>query len=847
MKDRPSSSWIYPAATGDPGRDRNARSLQFAFLLAVVGIASLMVIDGIRGYRGDLPVMASAAVGLLAAAAINRLGKWEWAARTAALLMLAMIVALIHQARDGLRSHSMILFPGLLLLSVMVLDRAFYVAVAGLVLAAVTALGIAEMRGLWRMPPVRTPTDYASILTVDVMLLFIAAIGSRISRDNQRNVSDLRASIHQLGEAYRDLSHEAERYASLIELAVDAIFLLDGDGRIVDVNRQACVLTGLARDALIGASLPALLSPAEPGADPLPLDAIAAGAGTRSECRIARPDGSWVEAELRSGLMPGGHIQCFCRDMGERKRAEEALRQSQQQYLTLAKCIPDVIWSMDLDGHFTYVSPSVERTHGWTVEEALRLHRGAMTTPAQAAKDDLLLRQELERAASPDYDRNRVMTFESEQLRRDGTTFWTEISASFLWSEDGKILGLTGVSRDIRDRKRAEVEREKLWAQLAQAQKMESVGRLAGGVAHDFNNLLTVINGYSRMALNRLAEGNPLRAQLDQIYKAGERAAGLTRQLLAFSRKQVLQPRKLNLNGVVEDMRKMLERLMGEDVEVRLALGQETPAINADLHQFEQVIMNLAVNARDAMPRGGRLLLETGLVERDAGDAAAHPESQPGSYAVLTVRDTGVGIDEQTRLKIFEPFFTTKGPGKGTGLGLSMVQGIVAQSGGYVDVTSEPGRGTAFHIYLPAAEGVSAEREPPAGLSPSRGKETILLAEDQGEVRNFAAAVLEECGYRVIPAASADEAEKACAREAGPIHLVLTDVVMPGTSGREMIPRLKKTRPGIKVIFMSGYTDDVIAHHGVLEEGSYFLQKPFAPEELMEKVREALDASTQER
>jgi CheY-like chemotaxis protein len=367
---------------------------------------------------------------------------------------------------------------------------------------------------------------------------------------------------------------------------------------------------------------------------------------------------------------------------------------------------------------------------------------------------------------------------------------------------------------------------------------MESVGRLAGGVAHDFNNLLTVINGYSQMLLSALKAGDPFRDSLDEIHKAGERAAGLTRQLLAFSRKQVLEPRRLNVNRVVAEMRSMLERLVGEDIEVRVALRAEGGTICADPHQLEQVVMNLVVNARDAMPGVGKLLVETANVEWDESYTRSHLEARVGRYVMLAISDTGAGMDEETSNRIFEPFFTTKGVGKGTGLGLSMVQGIVTQSGGYVDVYSEKGKGTTFKIYLPAVAEEAADAERPAAVPAVGGKETVLVVEDQTEVRKYAVAVLKGYGYRVIPAENAGEALLLCERER--IDLVVTDVIMPNVSGRELAERLEKLQPGIKVLFMSGYTDTVIEHHGVLEDGAKFIQKPFSPEELAGKVRAVL-------
>jgi len=387
-------------------------------------------------------------------------------------------------------------------------------------------------------------------------------------------------------------------------------------------------------------------------------------------------------------------------------------------------------------------------------------------------------------------------------------------------------------------------ERKLMEAQFHQAQKMESIGRLAGGVAHDFNNLLTVINGYSQLLLKGLKADDPLRHGLDQIYKAGERAAGLTRQLLAFSRKQILELRQLDFNRVVKDMHPMLERMMGEDIDVQVALHAERSMVRADLHQLEQVVMNLVVNARDAMPGVGKLLIETSNVERDQGYAEAHAGARVGSFVMLTVSDTGAGMDEETKKKIFEPFFTTKEVGKGTGLGLSMVQGVVAQSGGHIEVDSQKGKGTSFRIFLPALEEAVAASFSSATVPVLGGRESVLVVEDEPEVRKYAVAVLKGYGYRVIAAANPGEALLVCESER--VDLVLTDVVMPFLGGRELANRLETLQPGIKVLFMSGYTDDAIVHRGVQDESARFIQKPFTPEELARRVRSVLESPVDE-
>jgi PAS domain S-box-containing protein len=432
--------------------------------------------------------------------------------------------------------------------------------------------------------------------------------------------------------------------------------------------------------------------------------------------------------------------------------------------------------------------------------------------------------------------------FEWMHARLDGTPFPTEVGLNTL--ELGSTKLLQAIIRDVSERMRIEEERKKLHEQLIQAQRMESIGRLAGGVAHDFNNLLTVINGYSRLLLDTMSSGDPSRERLEQINRAGERAAGVTSQLLAFSRKQILQPRVLDCNRIIQEMQSMLTLLLGEDIELCVRFHEESPLVFVDPQLLEQLIMNLAVNARDAMPQGGKLLIETDVVECPENGAQSHPGGQVGPYVMLAMTDGGIGMDEETRRHIFEPFFTTKPVGKGTGLGLSMVHGFVEQSGGYIEVSSEPGRGTTFRTYLPrVGESPDAGGESEGIPVPTMGKqETVLVVEDQAEVRRFTTDSLRLYGYRVIPAESASEALALCEQERGGIDLVLTDVVMPNLGGTQLADLLAKHWPGIKVLFMSGHADDAIMHHGALQEGAELIQKPFGPDQLAIRVRKMLAA-----
>ncbi|HFE62810.1 MAG TPA: response regulator, partial [Caldithrix sp.] len=419
--------------------------------------------------------------------------------------------------------------------------------------------------------------------------------------------------------------------------------------------------------------------------------------------------------------------------------------------------------------------------------------------------------------------------------RKDGSTYFEDAIIAPVKDESGKIINYAGMKRDI-------TREKKLEDQLRQAQKMEAIGRLAGGVAHDFNNLLTVINGYSELLLRKLEPAAPFHKEITQISKAGERASHLTDQLLAFSRRQVIQPKVLNLNLVVADSVKMLRRLIGEDIDLATVLDPDLGNVKVDPGQMEQIILNLAVNARDAMPQGGKLTIETSNFEIDDRYLKEHVEIQKGWYVMLAVSDTGIGMSKEIQNHIFEPFFTTKEHGKGTGLGLSTVYGIVKQNNGYVWVYSEPGEGTTFKIYLPVIkEAVSVSNEPDISLDALRGEETVLLVEDERNVRRLAKRILSENGYSVLEAEDGFQALQVSRKHKGKIHLLLTDVVMPSMSGKELAEKMEILYRGIKVVCFSGYTDNAIMYHRVLEPGTAFIQKPFTPLHLLKKIREVLD------
>jgi PAS domain S-box-containing protein len=520
-------------------------------------------------------------------------------------------------------------------------------------------------------------------------------------------------------------------------------------------------------------------------------------------------------------------------EVDERRRAEQALRASEER-LELALRGADLsLWDWNIQTGDVVINERWMEKLGYHPEE-IPPHIEAWTQLIHP--DDLpdmlhMLHTHLD---------NRTPFYEAECRMRakSGAWRWVFVRGQVVARDtDGTPLRATGTHLDITESKRLE-------QQFLQAQRLEAVGRLAGGIAHDFNNLLTVIMGYSEIVLSRLEHEHRSRALVEEIRKAGQRAVTLTRQLLAFSRRQVLAPVVLDLNTVVTEMDKMLHRLIGEDIELSLVLDPALRRVKVDPGQMEQIIMNLVVNARDAMPEGGKLTIATGNVDLDAAYAQAYPEVLPGPYTMLAVIDTGCGMDATTQARLFEPFFTTKEPGKGTGLGLATVFGIIKQSGGHIEVSSEPGQGTTFKVYLPHAE----DTQPGPAIHPSdldvslQGVETVLLVEDEAQIRSLACAVLQRAGYTVLDASNGLEALQVCARHQGPIHLLITDVIMPGMSGRQLGDQLISLQPTMKVLFISGYTDDALARHGVLEPGTVLLQKPFTPVALAHKVREVLDA-----
>ncbi len=520
-----------------------------------------------------------------------------------------------------------------------------------------------------------------------------------------------------------------------------------------------------------------------------------------------------------------------CEDITEHMRFEETLRESEERYRTLFEGSRDAVYITTQEGRFVDFNQSFLDLFVYDKEELAALH--AQETYAHP-EDRHKFQQEIEK-------KGFVSDYEVKLQKKDKKEMDCLLTASVRRDNDGTILGYQGILRDITERKRAEQEMKTLEEQLRQSQKMEAIGRLAGGIAHDFNNMLTIIKGYSQLSLSELKEDHPLRENLEGIQKATDRATGLIRKILAFSRRQVMEMNVLDLNILLIDLDKLLRRIIGEDIELVTVLAEDLGRVKVDPGQIEQVILNLAVNAKDAMLNGGKLTIETANAQLDEAYARSHIAVIPGRYVMFSMSDTGVGMSPDVRERIFEPFFTTKDKDKGTGLGLSTVYGIVKQSGGNIWVYSELNQGTTFKIYLPREEEPLEEiREKRVEEELPYGSETVLVVEDEEELRKLAVQILQKQGYKVLEAPQGDEALLISQKYEGPIHLLITDVVMPGMSGRDLSERLTPLRPEIKTLYMSGHTNSAIIHHGVLEPGVNLLQKPFTPEALVRKVHGVL-------
>ncbi len=695
-----------------------------------------------------------------------------------------------------------------------------------------------------------------------------------------RAAEDLEAEVLERIRADSALRESEESLATTLNSIGDAVIATDIDGRITRMNPVAEDLTGWELFEARGRALSdvfrivneetraAVESPAEQVLRDGLVIGIANHAILLSRNGVARPiTDSGAPIRDAHGRLRG--VVLVFRDRTEERQAEQTLRDSEARKSAILDAALDSIISMDHTGAITEFNPAAERTFGYSRADAIGRSLAELLIPASLRQKHLDgLRRYLATGTGPILGRR----IEIQAIRAGGLEFPVELTVvptrsdgpptftayirdiserqrtaqALQLSEDAGARAARVAEQQSAHRERAEAALRRTEEQLRQSQKMEAIGTLSGSIAHDFNNLLSVILGYSALLIQDLQAADPIRADLEQIVRAGKRANDLTRQLLAFSRQQVLEPKVINLKDSIPGMIKMLSRIIGEHIELAFLAPMTLGTVYVDPGQIEQVLLNLILNARDAMPQGGKLTIETADIELDRAYADQHLDIEPGRYVMLSVSDTGAGMDRTTLARIFEPFFTTKEKGKGSGLGLSTVFGIVKQSGGSIWAYSEPGEGATFKIYLPYAGGnVGLSTHPLPLPSTVRGSETVLLVEDDEQVRGLACTILRRHGYHVLEATTGGDALLICEQYRAKIHVLLTDVVMPRMSGRQLWERLAPLRPTMKVIFMSGYTDDAIVHHGVSSAELAFVQKPLLPAVLLAKLRSVLDAKVE--
>ncbi len=643
--------------------------------------------------------------------------------------------------------------------------------------------------------------------------------------------------ITERNRAEQLIIESEEKYRTIVETANEGIWLTDLEQRTTYVNRQMAEMLGYTIEEMQGRPIFDFVFDEDLPAAKSRFEQYSKGKSEIGEFRLRRKDGSEIITLYNTTPRKNqdGEVVGFLSmrsDITERKKAESELQYAEAKYRSLVESSPAIVYLAEPFPPFSpiYISPNVE-VFGYTEEEWF--NRPDMWV-SLIHNDD---REKILRATQNAIDREIETDLEYRIVKRDDTIAWIHDKGRFVLDEQGNKTGWQGVMVDITKTKELEEH-------LRQSQKLESVGLLAGGIAHDFNNMLTAINGYSDLTLRKMDEDNPLRQNIEEIKKAGERSADLTQQLLAFSRQQILQPIVLDLNETIKDTMKMLDRLIGEDIKLTTTLNPKIGLVKVDQGQFSQIILNLAVNSRDAMPWGGRLILETANVFLDPDYARQHAGVLPGAYVMMSVSDTGCGMSSEIKKHIFEPFFTTKEIGRGTGLGLATVYGIIKQSGGSIEVYSEEGVGTTFKIYLPrVAEQAARVENKVVSLELPEGTETILLVEDEEMVRHLARQILEECGYTVIEARNGLDALEIYEQSDYKFDLLITDVVMPEMGGSQLAEILRTKSTDLKILFTSGYTDDAVVRHGVIEDGSNFIQKPFTAEALTNKIREILNAS----
>ena len=648
---------------------------------------------------------------------------------------------------------------------------------------------------------------------------------------SERLVNKLESKMQELEQEMvmrKETEQELRLFRFLADQSNDAYFVIESDtGRFLDVNRKACETLGYSRKELLKKAvvdIEALLPDME--AWNLHLAKVRQTGDMLIEGEHRRKDGSLlpVEINIRTLTHQGtDYMVAVARDIRKQKKAQQALRESEEKYRSLVESSSDHIFMLSPDGVYL---ESNDRVAQFCMNKGSDLIGKRLEDVYGADAGEYREKLNLLSTTQSAQRFGHRLTSSSGRVIEHEDTLYPLLRDSILWA-------IGGICRDITEQKYLE-------SQLRQAQKMEAVGRLAGGVAHDFNNMLSIISGYTELALSKISPADLIREDLDEVLKAAGRSADLTRQLLAFARRQAIAPLVIDLNASIENSKKMLLRLLGEDINLRFIPGAGLWPIKFDASQVDQILANFCINARDAITGVGNITIETENIVSDENYCRFHLDFTPGEYVLLRFSDSGAGMDKKTQESIFEPFFTTKEVGRGTGLGLATVYGIVKQNNGFIYVYSEPGKGTAFQIYIPRHQGPDEKTSEVIKEAPVSGSETILVVEDEAQILALCSTVLERLGYTVIAAVSPEKAISLCQAYEGKIHLLLTDVIMPGMNGRELRDRINAIKPGIKTLFMSGYTKEAIAHRGVLDEGIVFIQKPFSINTLSRKVRDIL-------
>lgn len=647
-------------------------------------------------------------------------------------------------------------------------------------------------------------------------------------RGIDRDITERKRMVEALRES-------EEKFRAISNTAADAILVMDNDGRISYWNLTAEKMFGYTGEEAMGKELHSFLAPADyhdaykKGFSSFKKTGRGPAVGNTLGFVAISKDGTEFPIEVStSAIQIKGKWNAvgIIRDVTERKQAEKALRESEQNYRTLFEESKDVIYISSPTGKFLDINPAGIELFGYASKEGL-LQIDIVQDLYADPNDRIKLQRML-------VNQSYVKDYKAVFKKKDGKLLTVLLTSTIVRNEKGEIIAYRGIIKDI-------TEWQRLEQQLLEAQKMEAVGQLAGGIAHDFNNILTAIIGFGNLLLSEMSKDDPLRIYVTPILKSAQRAANLVQGLLSFSRRQIINPKSVNLHEIIHGIEKILPRIIGDDIEFSTFLTDEKLTVKADIGQIEQVVMNLATNARDAMPDGGSLTIRTERVELDDEYIRVHGYGKPGFYALMTVADTGQGMDEHSKEKIFEPFYTTKEVGKGTGLGLSIAYGIINQHEGYINVSSEHGKGTTFKIYLPLINSEVEELEEVRLPIVQRGTETVLIAEDNAQVRELTKEVLEGFGYKVIEAEDGEDAIRVFNKNKDGIQLLVLDVIMPKKNGKAVYDEIKKVRPDIKIIFTSGYNADIIHKKGILEEGLDFISKPASPNDLLRKVREVLD------